>query len=101
MTRHGMRKPTYALSNITETSNNRDLASKHDIRGTLDPVNERFTAAIIIVELGLCNGVIDIDGGNFQLPITEGLVKVVHASGSLFRDTLDTCAAPISEMSKG
>jgi hypothetical protein len=46
-------KSTYAFSDITEPSNDGNLASKHDIGGALDSVNKRLAAAVVVVELGL------------------------------------------------
>lgn len=74
---------THAFADISETSNNSDLACQHDIGSTLDTVDEGFTAAVVVVELGLGDGVIDVDGGDLELAITEGLIKVVNASGGL------------------
>ena len=48
-----MQLDTYTLANVTETSDDSDLASKHDIRGTLDAIDERFTAAVVVIELRL------------------------------------------------
>lgn len=40
---------THALADITITSDNSDLASKHDIGSALDSINEGFAAAVVIV----------------------------------------------------
>lgn len=44
---------TYTLANITVSSDNGDLASKHDIGSTLDTIDERFAASVVVIELGL------------------------------------------------
>jgi hypothetical protein len=80
---------TCSLADVTEPSNNSDLSSKHDIGGTLDSVDEGFAASVVVVELGLGDGVIDVDGGDLELSVTECLVEVVNTSGSLLRDTTD------------
>jgi len=41
------------LTDITETGNDGDLASNHDIGSTLDTVDKGLTAAVKVVELGL------------------------------------------------
>lgn len=74
---------TYTLSDVSETGNDSDLTGEHDIGGTLDAVDERFTAAVVVVELGLGDGVVDIDGGDLELSIPEGLVQVVYTGGGL------------------
>lgn len=80
---------TYTFADITIASNDGDLSSEHDISGTFDTVNERFAAAIMIVKLGLCDRIIDIDGGDFERSVAEGLVEVVNASSSLLRQSTD------------
>ena len=39
--------PTYALSNITESSDNGDFTSEHDIGGSLDTVDEGLSATVL------------------------------------------------------
>lgn len=85
---HAVQGHGAALADITETSNNGDLASNHDIGGTLDTVNEGLTAAVQVVELGLGNGVVDVDGGDEELVVLEHAVEVVDTSGGLLRDTI-------------
>lgn len=43
-----MSTTTYTLSDVSETSDDGDLAGKHDIRGTLDTVNKRLSATVLI-----------------------------------------------------
>ena len=81
---------TYALADVTETGDDSDLAGKHDIGGTLDTVNEGLAAAVVVVELGLGDGVVDVDGGDLELAITEHLVEVMNAGGGLLGKTADT-----------
>jgi hypothetical protein len=75
------------LTDITETGNDSDLASNHDIGSTLDTVDKGLTAAVKVVELGLGNGVVDVDSGDKELALLEHAVKVVDTSGGLLRDT--------------
>lgn len=44
---------THALADVTVAGDDSDLASKHDVRGTLDAVHERLAAAVQVVKLGL------------------------------------------------
>ena len=78
------------LANVTVTSNDTHLASNHDIGGTLDPVNERLPAPVQVVELGLGNGVVDVDGGHGQLVLLEHTVQVVDTGGGLLGETVAT-----------
>jgi hypothetical protein len=80
---HAVESLGTALADITETSNNSDLASNHDIGGTLDAVDERLTAAVQVVELGLCDGVVDVDGGDEETLALEHAVEVVDTGGGL------------------
>lgn len=76
-----------ALADITETGDDSNLASNHDIGGALDTVDEGLTAAVEVVELGLGDGVVDVDGGDKELALLEHAVKVVDTGGGLLRDT--------------
>jgi hypothetical protein len=78
---------TYTLANVTIASNNGDLSGKHDIGGTLNTIDQGFTAAVVVVELGLGDRVVDVDGRDLELAITESLVEVVDTSGGFLRDT--------------
>ena len=75
------------LTDITETGNDSDLASNHDIGSTLDTVDKGLTAAVKVVELGLGDGVVDVDGGDKELVVLEHAVEVVDTGGGLLRDT--------------
>lgn len=85
---HAVQSLGATLADITETSDDGNLASNHDIGGTLDTVNERLTATVQVVELGLGDGVVDVDGGDKQLLLLEHAVKVVDTSGGLLGDTV-------------
>jgi hypothetical protein len=85
---HGVESLGATLTDVTETGNNGDLASNHDIGGTLDAVNEGLTAAVKVVELGLGDGVVDVDGRDHKALALEHAVEVVDTSGGLLRDTV-------------
>jgi hypothetical protein len=85
---HAVESLSTALADVTETSDDSDLASNHDIGGTLDAVDERLTAAVQVVELGLGDGVVDVDGGDKETLALEHAVEVVHTSGRLLRHTV-------------
>jgi hypothetical protein len=75
------------LTDITVSGNDSDLTSDHDIGGTLDTVDERLTATVEVVELGLGDTVVNVDGGNLELVLLEHLVEVVDTGGGLLGDT--------------
>ena len=85
---HAVKSLSATLADITETGDNGDLASNHDIGGTLDTVDQRLTAAVKVVKLGLCDRVVDVDGRDEETLALEHAVKVVDTSGGLFRDTV-------------
>ena len=47
-----------ALANIAVAGDDGDLAGDHDVGGTLDAVDQRFAAAVEVVELGLGDGIV-------------------------------------------
>jgi hypothetical protein len=77
------------LTDVTETGDDGYLAGQHDVGGTLDTVDEGLAAAVVVVELALGDRVVDVDGGDLEPALTEGLVQVVNTSGSLLGDTTD------------
>lgn len=85
---HAVESLSAALADITITGNNGNLASNHNVGSTLDAVNERLTAAVQVVELGLGDGVVDVDGGDKELLVLEHAVEVVDTGGGLLRETV-------------
>ena len=52
-----------SLADIAVAADNGDLAGHHHVRAAADTVDQRFLAAILVVELRLGHRVVDIDGG--------------------------------------
>lgn len=84
---HGVESLGTTLADITVTGNDSDLTSDHDIGSTLDTINEGLTAAVKVVELGLGDTVVHVDGGNLECVVLEHLVQVVDTGGGLLGDT--------------
>lgn len=102
-----------SLSDVSETGDDGDLSGEHDVGGTLDAVDKGLAATVlngngwgtlacwtddhtpeancthVVVELGLGDRVVDVDGGDLELAVTESLVEVVDTGGGLLRDTAD------------
>ena len=76
------------FANVTITSDNSYFASNHNICGTLDTIDERFSASIQVIEFGFGDRVVDVDGGYKQAFALEHPIQVVNAGGSLFRNTI-------------
>lgn len=85
---HGAEGVRATLADVTVTGNNGDLTGDHNVGGTLDTVNERLTATVEVVELGLGDGVVNVDGGNLELVLLEHSVKVVDTGGGLLGETV-------------
>ncbi len=54
----------------------------------------------VVVELGLCDGVVDVDGWDLEFTITESLVKVVNTGSGLLRNTSDLYVIDASSISR-
>ncbi|GMT30686.1 hypothetical protein PFISCL1PPCAC_21983, partial [Pristionchus fissidentatus] len=78
-----------SLSDISVSSDDGDLSGEHNVSGALDSVGERLADSVQIVELGLGDGVVDVDGGDLQVSLGEHLGEVVHASGGLLGESAD------------
>ena len=78
-----------ALADIAEARDHRHLARHHHVGAAADAVDQRFTAAIEVVELRLGDAVVDVDRGQQQLARLLHFIKTVHARGGLFGDALD------------
>ena len=67
-----------SLADISVSGDERSLTGQHDVGGALDTVHQGLPAAVQVVKLGLCHGVVDVDGGDLQGAVLEHLVQVVH-----------------------
>lgn len=84
---HGVESLGTTLADITVTGDDTDLTSDHDIGGTLDTIDEGLAATVKVVELGLGDTVVNVDGGDLELAVLEHLVEVVDTGGGLLGDT--------------
>ena len=78
-----------ALADVAEARDHRDLARHHHVGAAADAVDQRFAAAVEVVELRLGDAVVDVDGGPQQRAGLLHVVEAMHAGGGLFRDALD------------
>lgn len=85
---HGVKGLGTTLTDITVTGDDTDLTSDHDIGGTLDTVDEGLTATVQVVELGLGDTVVDVDGRDLEGTLLQHTVKVVDTGGGLLGDTV-------------
>jgi hypothetical protein len=85
---HSVKSHSTPLSDITITSNDGDLTSNHNIGSTLNTVDQGLTAAVQVVELGLCDGIVDVDSWDEKTLALQHSVQVVDTGGGLLRDTI-------------
>src|ERR1017187_9953201 len=76
-----------AFADVAVTAYAGDLAGDHHVGRALDAVGERFAAAVEVVELGLGDGVVDVDGRHEQLALFQHLVQAMDAGGGFLGNT--------------
>ncbi len=70
-----------AFADIAVAADNADLAGDHHIGRALDAVEERFTAAVKVVELRLRHGVVDVDRRDEKRTSFGHLIEPVDTGG--------------------
>ena len=78
-----------ALAHVAEAADDGDLAADHHVGGAVDAVDQRVAAAVLVVELALGDGVVDVDRREEQRALAHHLVETVDAGGGLLGDALD------------
>ncbi len=78
-----------ALADVAEAGDHRDLAGHHHVGAAADAVDQRFAAAIEIVELRLGDAVIDVDRREQQPAFLFHLIEPMDAGRRLLRDAAD------------
>ena len=78
-----------ALAHVAVARHHGDLAGHHHVGGALDAIDQRFAAAIQVVELRLGDRVVDVDGAKQQRAGSAHLFQAVHAGGGFFRHADD------------
>ena len=77
-----------ALSDVTVAADDGLLTGHHNIGGAHDTIGEGVLAAVKVVELGLGDGVVDVDSGEEEGPVLLHGVKTVDTGGGLLGDTM-------------
>ncbi|MNU74352.1 hypothetical protein D3C71_638490 [compost metagenome] len=80
------------LAHIAVTADHGNLAGHHHVGCAANAVDERFLAAILVVELRLGDAVVDVDGREGQQALLAEIVKTVNAGRRFFCDTLQRVA---------
>ncbi|MCY1287660.1 hypothetical protein D9M70_366590 [compost metagenome] len=81
-----------ALADVAVTADDGDLAGHHHVGAAADAVNERFLAAVLVVELRLGDRIVDVDRREGQQALGLKLVQAVDAGGGFFGHALDGVA---------
>ena len=79
------------LADITVAVDDDLLASDHDISSAHESVREGVAATVNVVELGLGDAVIDVDGLAEKSASLGHLFQSVDTSGGLLGDTVEAC----------
>lgn len=85
---HRMKRLCTSFSHVTKPGHHGDFSRNHDIRGSLDPVDEGLATAVKVVKLGFGDRVVDIDRGHQQFLVLQHLVQMMYARGGLLRDAV-------------
>jgi hypothetical protein len=81
-----------ALADVAIAADDGDLAGHHHVGAAADAVDQRFTAAVLVVELRLGDAVVDVDRRERQRALLLQLIEAVDAGGGLFGHALDGVA---------
>ena len=84
-----------ALTYVAVAADHHDFAGHHDVGGPFDAVGQGFTAAVEVVEFGLGDRIVDIDGRKEQLSVAGQLVETVDPGGRLLGHTADFGRHPL------
>ncbi len=78
-----------ALADVAVAGDDGDLAADEDVGGAVEAVEDAVAAAVLVVELGLGDRVVDVDRREEQVTGLGQLVEPVDAGGGLLGDALD------------
>ena len=81
-----------AFANVAIATDNSDLTGHHHVCRAADTVDQRFTAAVLIVELGFGDAVVDVDRGEGQLALLHQIIQTVDTCGGFLGHALDLVA---------
>ena len=75
------------FADITETKDADSLTGHHNVSGTAQTIGQRVLATVQVVELGLGDRVVDVDGREQKLVLLGHDVESVDTGGGLLRHT--------------
>ena len=77
------------LAHFAVAADDRQLAGDHDVRGTIESVDDGMAASVNVVEFCLRHRVVDVDGREEQLTRFHHLIQPVHSGRRLLGDPFD------------
>ena len=86
---HALQGVGAALADVAVSGNHGGFAGDHHVGGSLEAVDQGLAAAVQVVELGLGDRVVDVDGGSHQLAFFETLDQVVNAGCGFLGDAFN------------
>src|SRR5690606_13430095 len=81
------------FTDVAKAAHHGNLAGHHDVGGALDAVDQRLAATVQVVELGLSDGVVDVDGREGKFAFLGHLIQAMHTGGGFFGNALDRSKA--------
>ena len=78
-----------ALADIAIAGHDGDLATDQDVGGAVEAVDQGVAAAVLVVELGFGDRVVDVDRREEQTARPLHLIATVNAGGGLLGDAFD------------
>ena len=91
---HGL---SASLADVAESANDGLLSGHHDVGGAHDAVGEGVLAAVQVVELGLGDRVVDVDGWEEEGSGLLHAVKPVDSGGGLLGDAHAALGEPAQD----
>ncbi len=77
------------LTDVAVSTDHRQLAAEHDVGCPVQAVHKRVADTVLVVELGLCHGVVHVDGREQQLTVGGEPVQTLDPVRRLLGDTPD------------
>ena len=87
--RQGAQRFRAAFADVAVTGDDRDLAGDHHVGCAFDRIDQRFAAAVQVVELRFRDRVVDVDRRERQAAFILHFVEAMHAGRGLFGHALD------------
>ena len=74
---------------LTVAADDHLLAAEHNIRASLDAIDDRLSAEVQVVEFGLRHAVVDVHRGYGEILRATHLIETMYARDGLLDDALD------------